>query len=148
MDVRARVRVRECMRACIIQSSRRRITYILPFTISYSIVDIPFTIVCYARIPGNESSLVTKNKKLKTPTLLCTMCLRCMSVYNPINVITLSSTSDTCFAIHAFFAVTTCPAYGASCYSRPRLGSFIYQPITWNINGMVHFINTNNECIR
>ena len=49
-------------------------------------------------------------------------------VYNPTTVITVTVTSDTCFAIHTFFAVTTHPAYGASCYSRTRLGNFSYLP--------------------
>ena len=37
--------------------------------------------------------------------------------------------------------------HGASCFSRPCLGNFIYLPnyTMWNINGMVQFLNTNNK---
>ena len=71
-----------------------------------------------------------------------------MYKYNPINVITITYKSDTCFAIHVFFAITTCPV-------APLTGLIITVYRAWetshinlttirNINGMAHFINPNN----
>ena len=49
-----------------------------------------------------------------------------------------------CFVWVFCLGVLTRPAYGASFYSPPRLGHFTYLRNA-NINGMVYFINKNNE---
>ena len=73
-----------------------------------------------------------------------------VSINVSINVITETCTSDTCFAIHMFLAATT---YPARCNNLPRVTvdrawvtSHINLTTIRNINCMVHFIHTNNEC--
>ena len=67
---------------------------------------------------------------------------------SPIIVLTVTCTSDTCFAIHALFAVTTCPVRCSNLLvvtvDCAWETSPIYLTTIWNINGMVHIINMNN----
>ena len=75
--------------------------------------------------------------------LLCTLCIRCISVYDPINVITVTCTSDTGFANDTFFAPLTGLVLTVD---RAWETSHIYLTTIWNINGVVQFVNTNNKC--
>ena len=82
MDVRCRVR--EGVLVCIIQSTRSRITLYCHSLFHIPSNNLHSTHNCLlCKYPGNES-------------YICTPCIRCISVYNPTNVITVTCTTYTC----------------------------------------------------
>ena len=105
------------------------------------------------------SEVMWKTMLFKQASFKSHLCPRVLRVsyiksimYQEYHVSTVSCTSDTCFAIHAFFTVITCmmsrlaPLTGlVVIVDRAWETSHIYLTTIWNINGMVHFIYTNNK---
>ena len=105
--------MRVCVSACVCVSFNQvEAALHMHYFIFQSIIYVPFTIDCYVKIRGMNHSAVWKPKMkslMYEVVNTCTLCIRCISVYNPINVIVIRCTNDTCFAIHELFAITTSP---------------------------------------
>ena len=69
-------------------------------------------------------------------------------MYKSNNVIIVTCTSDPCFAVHTFFAVTTCHVrYNplAEPVTVEHAWETLHICLMWNIMDVMHFINVNNK---